>query len=511
ISSRFERATARSWRPSRATMGRVMRKIAATFLVLVVMGCLFFGCQTWKSHRRWANFDRELKRRGESLDLKPLLPGSVSDANNFARAEVFQRLATGRSSNKIEDELFGRFRSIAAESDYSHPNNNSNWTQQSFLDLQAYLQLLSPNPNSTSIQGRSNSAVALWNTLAPIEGSLAAIAKASRRPSFQIITNRDASAVYQSESRETSATLELNYVFQLRASVLLALDRAPEAAEDVLTSVRLAKLARQSPDQKSSIRAQVMLARSLQPLWEGLAKNNWTEPQLAGFQEELSAFNLLADHTNTIQRIALAYIETWRLRAEGKTDKDFARQRSGSGGGEVDPHWQPSAWWLENAMELYRIAAHEISRVDASAGRAESNFQGTDLSGITLDQDAMTVFQQNIWSAGPTLVSYAQTVVNQAIIACALERYRLAHDSFPETLMPLLGEFMVKIPNDVLRGAPMFYYRYETNKYVLRGIGPNGVIDQRIKPLSDDWIWTFAPLTTNAVPKRGAVRVIQRK
>ncbi|MEO6036468.1 MAG: ABC transporter permease subunit, partial [Verrucomicrobiota bacterium] len=42
ISSRFERATARSWRPSRATMGRVMRKIAATFLVLVVMGCLFF-------------------------------------------------------------------------------------------------------------------------------------------------------------------------------------------------------------------------------------------------------------------------------------------------------------------------------------------------------------------------------------------------------------------------------------------------------------------------------------
>src|ERR1019366_10084672 len=85
-----------------------------------------------------------------------------------------------------------------------------------------------------------------------------------------------------------------------------------DAAEDVLAGFRLARLARQLPDAEATARVKGLLTRSLQPLWEGLSQQAWTEPQLAAFQHELAGFNLLADYTNAVRRVVLAHIELWR-------------------------------------------------------------------------------------------------------------------------------------------------------------------------------------------------------
>ena len=53
--------------------------------------------------------------------------------------------------------------------------------------------------------------------------------------------------------------------------------------------------------------------------------------------------------------------------------------------------------------------------------------------------------------------AYNQTLVNEALIACALERYRLAQGRYPETLDALIPQFAEKIPNDVIGGAPLKY------------------------------------------------------
>src|SRR5207247_837396 len=52
-----------------------------------------------------------------------------------------------------------------------------------------------------------------------------------------------------------------------------------------------------------------------------------------------------------------------------------------------------------------------------------------------------------------------QTAVNEALIACALERYRLAHHEYPETLSLLVPTFIEQLPHDLIGGQPLKYHR----------------------------------------------------
>jgi type II secretory pathway pseudopilin PulG len=50
-----------------------------------------------------------------------------------------------------------------------------------------------------------------------------------------------------------------------------------------------------------------------------------------------------------------------------------------------------------------------------------------------------------------------QTQVDQSLISCALERYRLAHGAYPSSLDALVLEYLTKIPNSPIDGKPMNY------------------------------------------------------
>jgi len=128
-----------------------------------------------------------------------------------------------------------------------------------------------------------------------------------------------------------------------------------------------------------------------------------------------------------------------------------------------------------------------------------ADFNWSDINGLPLDGVAGQLFQQGPWwGTNPTLMPFAQTAVNQAIIACALERHRLAHGDYPETLDQLLPAYLDRIPPDIVRGRPLIYQRIDKDSYILRGAGANGIIDQA-KSASDDWLWSF-PSATNAAP-----------
>ena len=172
----------------------------------------------------------------------------------------------------------------------------------------------------------------------------------------------------QSNSRELVTLERLHFVFQLRASALLALSRETEAGEDVLTSLRLAQLARQSPDANSTLRVQTLLVFSLQPLWEGLAEHRWNEPQLAAFQKELARFDLLSDHTNAIHRIVLAYVETWRANSDAKEQPTSVPQAGGVNFRRRESAWQPRTWYYDNCRQLYR-AGQAVELVSGVSNR----------------------------------------------------------------------------------------------------------------------------------------------
>jgi len=276
-------------------------------------------------------------------------------------------------------------------------------------------------------------------------------------------------------------------------------------AEWSLTSLRLAGFAGQLPDQLSASRQQVFVTRSLQPLWEGLVRHQWASPQLASFQAELAGFDLLRAHTNAIRRVVAAHIALWQ-EMPGQPWHSLPTS-TGSYIRNPGSEWQPSGWWLDRCIQLHEVGARALQRVDAAVGRVRLQAEWYDDRDLPLNYETEQLLHQYHWNgAHPGLVSFAQTAVNQGILACALERWRLDHGNYPETLEQLVPAYLDRIPHDLVRGRPMIYQRLEDDRFILRGVGPNEADDRRLKT-SDDWLWAFptnAPPKTVAPPKQGA-------
>ena len=93
-----------------------------------------------------------------------------------------------------------------------------------------------------------------------------------------------------------------------------------------------------------------------------------------------------------------------------------------------------------------------------------------------------------------------QTWVDQALIACALERYRLANEKYPTDLVALVPQFLEKIPHDIITGKPMSYTRTDEQNFKLWSIGWNEVDDGGITAHTSDgkedrdfgdWTWHY--------------------
>jgi hypothetical protein len=320
------------------------------------------------------------------------------------------------------------------------------------------------------------------------------------RPVFQLSTNRNASAVFGPVQDPTLLLARLQLLLQVRACALLELGRNAEAAEDVLTGLRLAGLTGQVPDPRSTVRAQTMLARSMQPLWEGFRRHAWTEPQVAALQNQLATFNLLADYTNAVRRVVLAHIALWRAIPDRKNT--YLVLPASDGGHMQDPlwEWQPRDWWFANCIQLHEDEAgrQAIELVDMAAGRMGNAADWSDLSGLPLDSLSQQLLEQSAWwGPNPASVAFVQTSVSQATAACALERFRLLHGAYPDTLQSLVPALLDRIPHDAVSGRPIIYQSLGESAFILRGVGPNGT-DDRNKPASDDWLWAYSTNSPSA-------------
>ena len=95
----------------------------------------------------------------------------------------------------------------------------------------------------------------------------------------------------------------------------------------------------------------------------------------------------------------------------------------------------------------------------------------------------------------------AQTSVDQARIAIALERYQLAHGKFPESLDALMPQYIGQMPHDVIGGQPLKYRRTSDGQFVLYSIGWNEKDDGGVTVIpkegsqpkfeEGDWVWRY--------------------
>jgi hypothetical protein len=97
----------------------------------------------------------------------------------------------------------------------------------------------------------------------------------------------------------------------------------------------------------------------------------------------------------------------------------------------------------------------------------------------------------------PIKAATAQTATDQAVVACALDRYRLANGQFPENLQALVPRLAAHLPNDVITGQPFKYRRTKDGRFVLYSVGwnetDNGGVPGNTKfdQTEGNWVWEY--------------------
>jgi hypothetical protein len=254
---------------------------------------------------------------------------------------------------------------------------------------------------------------------------------------------------------------------------------------------------------------------TLQPLAEGLARHQWSEAQLRAFEEQLRGIDFLADGRRAVQdwRVFFGGSIDYVRRSPNKQDalksiglESGNNQLFGFSGQSAVLAAVPSGWfYLERvnynrALQDYLLPAFDVPdhRVNPDArSRAAAQFQ--ELSG---NPWLARVLRHQFFCGGllPGLshvllrTALAQTGVDCAALACALERYRLARGQFPESLGALVPEFISQLPQDVINGQPLHYRCTPDGQYVLYSVGwdatdDGGVISHGGNQMTGDWVW----------------------
>ena len=294
---------------------------------------------------------------------------------------------------------------------------------------------------------------------------------------------------------------------QLRALAELVEGQTDAALADTRLALRLAETMKDEPLLILQLKNAALLEAALQPLWEGLVRRQWSDTQLQQFEQDLAQVDLLRGLEQALRSernwaLSHADLPSQNARAAQSLRGQFTlpehNSRSVFSGyfngnkaimGQVLDEWlRPMVQAQEHRVEPRRIR-EALTMSQAKAGL--TIYYGRHLAALLLPAVAK----------GSIGVSARQAAVDQARLACALERYRLRHRTLPETLGVLVPEFLERLPHDLVTGQPMKYRRGSESGFTLYSVGINEQ-DDGGKPAwkgdavkgpdfeHGDWVWS---------------------
>ena len=540
-----------------------------------VFGLLFYAEENWRGRRAWNYYRHELEAKGEKLDFKSFIPPPVPDEQNFAMAPVVTTACDAKfdPNGQLENGKYIDGKSPLdmelMRTNYSIPTNVvvGSWENARLTDLKPWqeyyrataltniwrgndgltniqITLLDTNKFPTSAQPQTPAANVLL-ALSRYDWVLQEIQKAARRPNSRFPVN------YQVENPSDILLMHLArlkkcaQILQLRSLAELQQGQTIKALNDVKLMLRLVDSVRSEPTLISRLMRAALANMTLQPVWEGLSNQCWSDAELKDLIGELQKPDFVADwhfalHAErSVQLAQIDYYKTHRDRAAimllfstapksvevmgqmvdrlpnmpeslGEMFSSLAQCLPEGFASSLFYHLPPDGWYDQNKKTLAQICEtqlfpmarpdkHLISQSCASNyvawmepnRRLENLRPQSVLAFMLLPYDSRVAqrFARN------------QSYIDMALLACALERYHNLDQEYPETLAMLAPSMLEKIPPDVVNGEPLHYRRTKDGRYQLYSIGWNGKDDGgvfafnrsgQVDSKNGDWVWQYS-------------------
>jgi hypothetical protein len=304
----------------------------------------------------------------------------------------------------------------------------------------------------------------------------------------------------------------VNVALQRRCAARLAIGNTNAAFEDAQCALRVADLLREEPLLISQLVRYAQNSIAINTVWQGLADHRWTDTQLAAFQEEFAQLDFLSGITLAFEgerACGIQAIDGWVAGPKNLSDM-VGPTESGS------PAQFPARFFSRGMLRQNEIALADYhTRQIHAIQLACSNAPQTGLATLakTFADAAVTEEQAVMKSPSPYRVLIAmlapatghalkrtaksQTVARLAMVACALERYHLKQNVYPEKLDDLVPAFLPAPPLDPMNNQPFHYHRTDDGWFQLYSVGLNGQDDGGVfmvkksgnKQEELDWPW----------------------
>jgi hypothetical protein len=440
---------------------RLARRILVGLAVLATLLGVFYTEEDWRGQRAWENYKHELNAQGVVLDWNAYIPPPVPADQNFFKATNMTAWFVKGTNMTFSDRL-----------------KNSNTvavitTEAAARDYLAWSDSFEPEFDQ--------------------------IREALKRPYAWIDCD------YNQPSFLVPSFLSIRSLVQTlaqRAKCDLLLGRPAAALRELTLLNDSRRMLMGAPTGKpmTLLAAMINVAVTgpyVSAIADGLHRHAWLELQLIALQQQLADIDLLPVISESLHEHPV-----WA----GHLFETLPLQRFF----ELDSPWYvkffPRGWDCRNMIHFVRLCEEPLGGFDLA---------NDTISPALFDQASRHAHQQlahpfpfnifliafmpNITRAVQT-TAYNQTLVNEAQIACALERCRLAQGEYPETLDALVPHFIAKLPHDLIGGQSLLYRRQVDGKFLLYSIGwnqtddhgqpsslsPAGVVDDYNQ---EDWIW----------------------
>lgn len=457
-------------------MKTLLRRSLKVIVGGMVLLLLFHLVENWRGRRAWTAWQQEQEASGQRFDLASFVPPPVPDAENFA---LVPRIAESINGKRPLLDLPGGW-----------PSGTMNgWHEGQRVDLDSYAKAFPGGDVRKGLEAYRN--------------VLDDFVQATRKPACRIPI--DYARYPDIEIPSLLGFRGAARMLQLRALVELREGRSDAAFEDVSALLRAIHHFENEPILLCQLLRLAMTGIALQPIWEGVETHSWTDGQFTDLQKDLASIDLLASFSHSwgfeqagtsALHLRVAQEWPWQWTYYPRAYSDSGKP---SRVGSLLRHlFIPRGWVLQNAIRSSRaIRKAVIDPMDPTHHRLDPRGQDEALErSMPRNRTPYTFLAEGLpvaLAAQNVRVARFQVGLDQAVIACELERQHRMKGAYPDRLEDLSNT----VPGDVIGGGPMHYRRTDDGGYVLYSLGWNAIDDdgqpgrgeEAIK--KGDWVWAI--------------------
>jgi hypothetical protein len=472
---------------------------------------------------------KKLIAQGAEVEFKALIPPRVPDDQNFATANFFKDLnfasvepfsETGPTNAvRVVIDAFDRVERAANEmTGRTKPRPG----YRKLTDFPAWQRAFRQVARDNRPRAEETNAVnEVLNHLRVYQPILDELRMAVQRPCSRFNIDYHRQNPREIPLPHLTRLKWVCKVASLKACAELDAGRPEMALQEIQLIFRIIDAFKSEPFLISYLVRAACVPIAVQPIWEGLAARAWKDDHLTHFQKELSRFDFIADARTVLEAERAVGIATADLfYRHPKMMYEFAKPMGRLTAGlssegstkEETPRcdldcWiirlAPRGWWHKEKcsyVELFDqliLGGVDFSKRVIHSGIIRTNHAVFDSQFSSVKSALFNHrFTSNLLL--PTVVgthnhaARAQIEIDQALIACALERHYRAEGVYPVELKAC--RFLETVPHDIIGGAALKYAN--TKRFLLYSIGWDE-IDDGGQPASSwhsdkgDRVWTY--------------------